>query len=133
MTISTIHVLAPPIVNTAEQVRVRAWHNPAAIADMIAFAISPNGLEFDITSHLVLVSTGSFNFVEAFIDFNALGDHTIYFQDTVTLDWGVAQVRTTQWATNMDGAVSTLRKQATETSRLRNDINKSRFSPPKGG
>lgn len=124
MAIGTIHVLAPPIVNNTEVVKVRAWHVPTALADMIAFAIDPDGIEFNITGHLRLISTGSFSFVEATIDFNKLGDHTVYIRNTVSSDWGVVQVRSTRWAGNMDAPISDFNKLGTEISRVRTTIKK---------
>jgi len=124
MAIGTLHVLAPPVVDNAENVRVRIWHNPGAIADMVAYAINPNGIQYSLTGHLRLITAGSFTFVEMYIDFNALGDHTIYVRDTVTADWGIAQVRSVAWATNMDMPVSDLNKLRTEVSRVRTLVKK---------
>lgn len=119
MALGTFHVMAPPIVDAEENVKVRAWHSPAALADMAAYVIDPDGIEFNITSRLRLLTTTSFTLVEMLIDFNKLGDHTVYVRNTVTSDWGVVQVRATQWATNMDAPTSDISKLRTEVSRVR--------------
>jgi len=86
---------------------------------MVAYVIDPDGIEFNITSHLRLLTTTSFTLVEMLIDFNKLGDHTVYVRNTVSSDWGVVQVRSTQWATNMDAPTSDINKLRTEVSRVR--------------